>query len=47
MSETTAFAPAFDPALTPDELDAHFRRIGWDGDRRAGIVVPDGTCLLP
>lgn len=45
MSETTAFAPAFDPALTPDELDAYFRRIGWDGDRRADAATLRGVHL--
>ncbi|MGY4740624.1 arylamine N-acetyltransferase family protein [Streptomyces sp. ATMOS53] len=39
MSETRLFAPA----LTPDELDAYCRRIGWDGDRRADAATLRGV----
>jgi N-hydroxyarylamine O-acetyltransferase len=41
MSETTLFAPA----LTPDDLDAYFWRIGWDGDRRADAATLRGVHL--
>ncbi|MFD9392665.1 arylamine N-acetyltransferase [Streptomyces sp. NPDC060000] len=37
MFETTPFAP--------DELDAYFRRIGWEGDRRADAATLRGVHL--
>jgi N-hydroxyarylamine O-acetyltransferase len=41
MSETTLFAPPF----APDDLDAYFRRIGWEGDRRADAATLRGVHL--